>query len=462
MSSLKYLFYNFRDAIDSCNSIIDYKEAYREIIANEEASIEKNFTIGARIAEAFDLLYSQIMQTDGTDINSDLFVALLETTKETILTDNIRLKDVLDISLQLVDDEISITYIRNSGYKDVSFDPSTAKDKSMKIKRQTYLYHQSILSSIITTYETYLEDVFKVLLSNYPNKYFDNKTIPTAALFSEDVKDLLNRAFEQEVSSNMYNSLKALSKIKEKNGIDIDRYCNIRSEFEEIYYRRNLFVHSRGIVDEGYLSNVNKKIADRLHIGDHLQCTENYFDDAITTIKKVIFTIYYELLLLEKASSEEYKILFDTGFEILKCADYGFAEHIFFILRRNKSLELITRTMSEINYLISLEQQQKSIHDQVVQLDVSAMTLDFKIAKECLLGNFENVYHLLDKDFQSGDPSSFDAHNVRDWPIFIEFRKSEFYIQLLDKYKESFAEYTFNKVSDFDEQSCQNIQNDID
>ena len=72
---------------------------------------------------------------------------------------------------------------------------------------------------------------------------------------------------------------------------------------------------------------------------------------------------------------------------------------------------------------------------------MSIATDDFKIVKECLLSNYEYVYKLLNKTY----PKSFGAREIRDWPLFIDFRDTKFYSDFVEKYKEDFQVFEIDK-----------------
>lgn len=95
-------------------------------------------------------------------------------------------------------------------------------------------------------------------------------------IFNLELHEIIHNVIRNEVEQNMYDSLKTLDKIKEKSGFDIDRYAKIRKQFEEIYYRRNIYVHNNGIVNEIYLSKVDKRYCSKVEV--------NQFYPAMTII----------------------------------------------------------------------------------------------------------------------------------------------------------------------------------
>lgn len=90
--------------------------------------------------------------------------------------------------------------------------------------------------------------------------------------------------------------------------------------------------------------------------------------------------------------------------------------------------------MFRINYINAMKQQGKDalVKKEIQALDVSIATEDYKIAKLCLEGRDAEVYEALNKDY----PKPYPAEIVRDWPLFINFRETEFYTRFAQEHAE--------------------------
>ena len=241
----------------------------------------------------------------------------------------------------------------------------------------------------------------------------------------------------------MFDSIKALDKINNKSEINLDRYIEIRKEFEEVYYRRNLFVHCDGVVNETYLSKVDEKYRKGVKIDDFLVCDDANLENAIFVVKKVISSLHCEMLRHFKASQEDYDTVANYAFEVLQKSQYSLAEYIYGLLRREKGFEYNHKIIYEINYINALKQQGKDIKDLLDKMDVSIAVDRYKIAKECLLNNHETVYEMLNQSY----PDSFCAIMVREWPVFINFRETDLYSKFVDEHKEDFDKFVFEENS---------------
>lgn len=91
---------------------------------------------------------------------------------------------------------------------------------------------------------------------------------------------------------------------------------------------------------------------------------------------------------------------------------------------------------NRINYINSEKQlgHKETVVKELLGLDVSATTVDFKIAKLCLEDKNDMVYKLLKETY----PSSYDAEEIREWPIFIGFRETEFYDRFAKEHADDF------------------------
>lgn len=131
-------------------------------------------------------------------------------------------------------------------------DPRKARRAYDKIDQYENILISSTLSNVIIIFEQYLAKVYKSLILINPRKYFQNQKVEIADIFNKNVRDIVIECVNNEVESNMFDSLKTLELISEKE--NINRYINIMDEFEEIYYRRNLYIHNNGIVNNIYFA----------------------------------------------------------------------------------------------------------------------------------------------------------------------------------------------------------------
>ncbi len=350
--------------------------------------------------------------------------------------ENHKLKDIIEITYK--EDTQEIFYIIKKQFRKDSLDPKKARRKMYTICNQDTIFTRSILSNIIITFERFLASSYAALVVLEPQKYFEGKTVAISKLINEKLTDVINGVIKQEVETNMFDSLKTLDRIKEKSKVDVDRYISMRDDFEEVYYRRNAYVHTDGCVNKMYLEKVNPEFLNNIKIGDKLICDDEYLENAILMVNKIIASLHFELLKLNNAKSEDYTPLINFAFDVLKNNNYVLGETIYGMLRREKSFEYADKARFEVNYMLSLKHQGKDISKLLEKFDVSIATPDFVIAKKCLEEDYEMAYKLLSKEYKK----YLNAEAIREWPIFVGFRNSEYYNKLIEENKDDF-ERTF-------------------
>ncbi|MBO5294172.1 MAG: hypothetical protein J6B71_02870, partial [Clostridia bacterium] len=90
--------------------------------------------------------------------------------------------------------------------------------------------------------------------------------------------------------------------------------------------------------------------------------------------------MFYEFLVSIKSDAKNYDILSQNiAFSALNNEEYAFCEYIYGILVKNKDFSFLDKSMFEVNRMIALKQQGKSIQKWLDGFDVSAMQTQFAI-----------------------------------------------------------------------------------
>lgn len=438
---LRKIIHDFKVAIIEIDSLNDFFEIHSKTILKEIDEISNQYRIGLKISDLLDSFYLKKNEEEKTQYINSI--------KEELIFDNKRLKDIIDIAYD--HSTGSIAYCMMPQYSSKMYNPRKAKDKNLMKKNQEKIFAQSILSNAIIIYESYFAKIYEVLAIAFPELYLENKQIPLSRVLTDDLNELISKSITIEVEQNMYDTLKTLDKLKEKNGFDIDRFFKIRKKFEEIYYRRNVFVHNNGLANDIYLAKVDANYRKEVDKNQYLICDGIYLSNAIQTIKKVICTMHFELLKVCEANESDYVYLSNVGFESLCAKEYGTAEHIYGILSRNRDFQYINRATFQINYINALKQQNKNYQNLLDSFDVSMATDTFRIAKLCLENDHKAVFDLLNETY----PNSFKADQIREWPLFINFRETEFYDIFREKHSDDFCKFTFEDNAIHNDESNQ-------
>lgn len=222
-------------------------------------------------------------------------------------------------------------------------------------------------------------------------------------------------------------------------------------KFKEIYYRRNLIVHNRGKVNRVYLDNVNKT-AENLKLGDKLKVDKDYVIQAYRISMILVYGILYASLKSEKEDRDDYlDLLFDNGFEHMMKEDWVISKFIYEILMKDKKQDDYTINVSKINYWISCKNNGEfdKVKKEIEHTDFSSMLPSLQMAKAIILERYDEAVLLMDKSI----PTYIYPEVVKDWPLFIQFRETQYYDDFLKKYENQLEEQHLEE---------KNIDNTID
>jgi hypothetical protein len=214
-------------------------------------------------------------------------------------------------------------------------------------------------------------------------------------------------------------------------------------KFIEITERRNLFVHSDGVVSSQYLNNCKVykvKFEKEPQAGDKLVVTPEYFDLAYKTLYEIsvkLTQVIWRKLLpydLEEADAS----LIDISFELLKNKHLDLSDILLdfatTVLKKHHNEE--SKNVFIVNKALSfkLSGKEDNCREIVLAKDWSACSDKFKIAKEALLDNFAEVQRLMKK---IGNDGEIKKVSYKVWPLFEGFRKTP---EFAECYKEIFGE----------------------
>ena len=427
-----------QEAIIAIESLEEYYLNSIRNVQEMKINIEKKYEIGLliddKLGEAMALkdfnaiqnAVNELMQiklSNGIQVSEYITINCEKESEEGVPVISYSIKQELEINPQFVD-------------------PKNARREYNKVEQYENILVSSTLSNVIIIFERYLASVYESLILINPKKYFENQKIEIANIFNKNVRDIVVECVKKEVESNMFDSLKALELISQKERLNINRYRNILDEFEEIYYRRNLYIHNNGVVNNLYLSNIKDKFRKDIKVKQKLVTDEIYLRNAINMLYKIVCTLFYEVQLAYNPKYEKWhNSLGNIGFDLLQNRNYDVAEQIYFILSSYKQLCFRDKAMYRINYINAVKQQGKTeiVKKELSELDVSIATDDYKIAKLCLEDKNAEVYEEISKNY----PEPFTADLIRDWPLFINFRESEYYTLFVKEHQEDFGSFVF-------------------
>lgn len=218
----------------------------------------------------------------------------------------------------------------------------------------------------------------------------------------------------------------------------------------ELTERRNLFVHSDGVVSSQYINecqNVGYKV-DGISIGSRLIADKTYFDQSYILLYEMaimLTQILINKLYIGKYSedtSERDNILITCVFDLIVDKHYKIAINVSNFARDEKVFKRNLKDKAFIELNLAQAYKWSDNPDKCQKLldsmDVSIMNNDLKIPKLTLEEKYDEVYSLM---ISVGDRSEIlRKESYRDWPIFKEIRKEK---EFAETFKKIFNEELF-------------------
>ncbi|RYY00969.1 MAG: hypothetical protein EOO53_20390 [Gammaproteobacteria bacterium] len=384
------------------------------------------------------------------------FLAKIESLKETMplvmIFMSINSSDAHRKFADFIDQHGIVEKNDEDGEENVSFSPDDSHNYKTLEKRTSIasnsleILPKSLFVTLISEFDSFLGKLIREIFNVKPEILnASEKNLTFARLLElnsiEEAKEFI---IEKEVEAVLREShSEHFNWLESKLGITLRKDLPVWEKFIEITERRNLFVHCDGVISSQYLSTcrMNKvKFEKDYQVGEKLVVSQDYFDLTYKTLYEIsvkLTQVVWRKLLpydLEHADGS----LNDICFELLKNKHYDLSDILLdfatTILRKHYNEE--TKNVFIVNKALSLKLggNEEKCKEIVLAKDWSACSDKFKIAKEALLNNFDEVQRLMKK---IGPDGEVNKASYKIWPLFEGFRKiPEFPVW----YKEVFEE----------------------
>lgn len=303
------------------------------------------------------------------------------------------------------------------------------------------LHNNNALISVLVRFENFLNEYFIWLINKYPDKYLSEKQIKYSELLKFNYEDLRGELTKEAANSIMSQPLNDwLKTISHNHKISLEVISTQLKDFTEIYYRRNIVVHNNGKINRQYLAGIKADTND-YQLGQNLITDQQYVLKAINTTMIIVYGILYASLKVNKEDKDEYlDFLFSAGFEHMMEGEWDISYFIFALLIKEECKDTLTNVLSQINFWISCKNKGEfeQIKAEIEATDYSAMDISVRMAKEILLENYETAVPLMDEAITCKMPPDV----VETWPLFIQFRKTEYYKAFKEKYADRIEQQT--------------------
>lgn len=321
---------------------------------------------------------------------------------------------------------------------------------------RNYLLHtnhsirEQFLISFITHLDTFLAETLKDIYTTIPELLSVNdKNSPTGKNINyskimtfksiDDVKDFI---IEQEVEELLRSSITNFFEYLEKrSNLKLINIIPRWGELIEIDERRNILVHSDGIVSEQYINvcKKNSSLPSNIKKGDHIYIDREYINCAYSCLTETAIII--SQLTRRKlqpndlfSSDEDFE---RVTFALLEEKEYQMAKNVldFGQVHLNKHASEEFRLNILINKAIAckfsnnniecqklLDSEDWTAKDDIYKLAVSILKEEYKKASQLML-----TIH----------SSKLSKEVYQEWPLFLEFRYTK---EFLEAYKKLFKQ----------------------
>lgn len=338
-------------------------------------------------------------------------------------------------------------------------DISKASVEYEKAHQMISIHNNNALISLLIRFESFLAGYFQWMVNKYPDKYLNEKTIKYSEIIKFDYENLKKELSIEAANSIMSQSIEEWLRTIRSHKIELSTLERYLTDFKEIYYRRNIIVHNNGKINRQYLFAL-KKDESTNPLGKKLNLDKKYILNAFNVSMIIVYGILYASLKCNSSDKPDYlKFLFNSGFEHMIGNDWAISHYIFYLLMMDESQDNIDIIISKINYWICCKNMGDfdSIKEEILESDFSAMDVQIRMAKEMLLENYEEAIYLLDEFIKMG----FSPRYVETWPLFIQFRETEYFNQFKIKYAKALESQIVNTDNQNEDEPTENIFEDL-
>lgn len=358
--------------------------------------------------------------------NEDLFVLLYE------LDETEESKDIKE----LAQDEIA----RIEGLYDVKINISKTEDgnqikmngggalefaKSVKkmdeLFHHTQLLYKSCLMNIISVVECYFGDIIKKYVTEYPHEITkillkcDEKVISYKSLQNySTIEEATNCLVENKIENIIRDSfLEWVNFLKTKMNLSMGYLQYDKQKIYEVFLRRNLFVHNRGVINSIYLSTVDQSLLNgETKEKQKIRLEKDYLLSSIELIETNFILITLEIWKSKLPNDEErFNIVGKLINNYISTKRWNVLKSISIFLSKDSKAPMYLKNVALINIWLSHKKLNDfdKVKKEVDEKDFSSSSVEFLLCKYALLDDKDKVKHYLKRVLQAKE---FDANDI--------------------------------------------------
>ena len=312
-----------------------------------------------------------------------------------------------------------------------------ARESDRLAPMQGSLLRRGALTTLVSFFEALLADLIRGYYSRYPSALPQEAhaltlaELKTLGSLAEAETYILDREIEQLLRQTLSDQLKYVAGRLKVDLAPLDPY---RDDLIEIWQRRNLVVHNKGIVNTTYLARVPSAFIQQHEVkeGTYLRTSSEYLSQAIETVYLagaiLLQQCWFKWVPTESSLAESHIV--DQTFELLVAGRFTEARRFAEYARKLKFGAERHMRIVLVNLAIALKQlgHRDEMNTVLQSADWSAAALDFRVALHALRDEFDDLLSLIPKAVRGGDIS---MDNLREWPLFAELRTHERFSELM-------------------------------
>lgn len=293
---------------------------------------------------------------------------------------------------------------------------------------------RSFVVSLISQYDAFLGGLLRAIFLIKPETLnASDKNITYSQLLDFDsLQSAKEYVLEKEIETFLRNSHSdQFTFLEKKFSIQLKKGLEIWSKFIEITERRNLFVHTDGIVSSQYLNvccNHGVAFEKSIEVGDQLGVNRRYFTSACECIfeigVKLAHVLWRKLAPEQREEADEsfnetcYELLVDQRYTLaIKLLDFATVDIKKYSDERTRRVFIVNRALA-----YKLRGEQEKAINIISQEDWSATSEDFQLAEAVLKDDFHRAIRIM---HSIGSGGQLGKEEYKEWPLFKEWRKTE-------------------------------------
>jgi hypothetical protein len=300
--------------------------------------------------------------------------------------------------------------------------------KMEKAEDQVRILSNSALMALISIVEWALAQLFHLYFEKFTGAVGDSDPFFSLEQLKrfKDVNEARDALIDHRVDGLMRESLEYwLRFLKEQTKLGLGYLDASKDEIREIFLRRNLVVHTGGIVNSIYLRDVAESLRKDLKVGNKVDVSREYLARAIDLLDYgftlVISEMWKKLDALDEQRATD---LLPIGFAHLEAGRWECARYVNDFVVRDKGLSENIRLRAQINYWQSFkwEGRYEEVRQEVEAADFSAKAPVFQFAQAALKDDYDLCFKLLPPLLANG---VLTTDSLETWPLFKNLRQQE-------------------------------------